>query len=271
MSRRLIFTGGVQADVTNRYTPGSGVGARSRAVRRSLVRRAAGNSTCCPGRKPDYIILHWLKKLDPKPPPSPPPPGGRVFKNSVDFFNELYKVLNAGHANSPLFPAFVVGKVTVNGTQNWASPQDNSGFDPETFKNYEDIHKELARLLLSNEKEIQKQLNNIIKSPFDFLYNPEWVNPSPGVSNPRPTGWSGSSGNTWNGKVSDGSYYNWGLTLLNRSLAKPESCQTWLKGFPCQSPIKIVAADTFCSKTCPANYGAWIVIPPNSDWSILNN
>ena len=46
MSRRLIFTGGVQADVTNRYTPGSGVGARSRAVRRSLVRRAANNNCC---------------------------------------------------------------------------------------------------------------------------------------------------------------------------------------------------------------------------------
>tara|TARA_B100000902_G_scaffold328104_1_gene324009 strand:- start:860 stop:2164 length:1305 start_codon:yes stop_codon:yes gene_type:complete len=46
MSRRLIFTGGVPADVDNRFTPGSGVGGRSRAVRRALVRRAA-NSTCC--------------------------------------------------------------------------------------------------------------------------------------------------------------------------------------------------------------------------------
>ena len=46
MSRRLFFTGGVPADVDNRFTPGSGVGGRSRAVRRALVRRAA-NSTCC--------------------------------------------------------------------------------------------------------------------------------------------------------------------------------------------------------------------------------
>ena len=45
MSRRLIFTGGVQADVTNRYTPGSGVGSRSTAVRRALLSRAA--NTCC--------------------------------------------------------------------------------------------------------------------------------------------------------------------------------------------------------------------------------
>ena len=46
MSRRLFFTGGVPADVDNRFTPGSGVGGRSRAVRRALVRRVA-NSTCC--------------------------------------------------------------------------------------------------------------------------------------------------------------------------------------------------------------------------------
>ncbi len=46
MSRRLIFSGRVPADVNNRFTPGSGVGGSSRAVRRALVRRAA-NSTCC--------------------------------------------------------------------------------------------------------------------------------------------------------------------------------------------------------------------------------
>ena len=49
MSRRLIFTGGVQADVTNRYTPGSGVGSRSTAVRRALLSRAA--NICCAHRQ----------------------------------------------------------------------------------------------------------------------------------------------------------------------------------------------------------------------------
>ena len=38
--RRLIFTGNVKTTLFNKYTPGSGVGALNRSVRRALVRRA---------------------------------------------------------------------------------------------------------------------------------------------------------------------------------------------------------------------------------------
>tara|TARA_B110000046_G_C12903527_1_gene359672 strand:- start:54 stop:317 length:264 start_codon:yes stop_codon:yes gene_type:complete len=39
--RRLIFTGNVKTTLFNKYTPGSGVGALNRSVRRALVRKAA--------------------------------------------------------------------------------------------------------------------------------------------------------------------------------------------------------------------------------------
>ena len=40
-ARRLIFTGNVKTTLFNKYTPGSGVGALNRSVRRALVRKAA--------------------------------------------------------------------------------------------------------------------------------------------------------------------------------------------------------------------------------------
>ena len=39
--RRLIFTGNVKTTLFNKYTPGSGVGALNRSVRRALVRKAS--------------------------------------------------------------------------------------------------------------------------------------------------------------------------------------------------------------------------------------
>ena len=40
-ARRLIFTGNVKTTLFNKYTPGSGVGALNRSVRRALVRKAS--------------------------------------------------------------------------------------------------------------------------------------------------------------------------------------------------------------------------------------
>jgi hypothetical protein len=44
--RRNMFSAFTQTNIDNTYTPGSGVGAVSRANRRALLRRAA-NKKCC--------------------------------------------------------------------------------------------------------------------------------------------------------------------------------------------------------------------------------
>ena len=46
MSHRLIFTNKANGSIENRYIPGSGVGARSRFVRKALSKKAKSKKEC---------------------------------------------------------------------------------------------------------------------------------------------------------------------------------------------------------------------------------
>lgn len=62
--RRNMFSAFTQTNIDNTYTPGSGVGAVSRASRRALLRRAA-NKKCCPVKEEQdpFFLIYYDQNL----------------------------------------------------------------------------------------------------------------------------------------------------------------------------------------------------------------